>query len=59
MLKFKRPVIDHTFSVDEFRARTEKASGILNKRFPEANRTTVDINGIYGEWIDIEGTSEN
>ena len=49
--KRKRPIIDETFSVDDFRAKVENASLLMNKRIKDAKISPVDIDGIYGEYI--------
>ncbi len=58
-LRFKREVIDSSFSVDNFRANIDSASDTMNKRIRNAQIKLVDIDGIHGEWIDVAGTPKN
>ena len=53
--KLKQEIIDETFSVEEFRLRTDKAAEVMNKRLTETDITNEKIDGLNAEWICIEG----
>jgi len=55
-LKPKRPVIDETFSVEDFRANIDRASKLMNKKIKDIHVTEVDVDGIYGEYISTDHT---
>jgi len=57
--QFKRPVVDETFSVEEFRLNIDRTSESVNRRLKQAKITALDINGLYAEWIDTEDTMES
>lgn len=54
--KLRRETVDQSFSVEEFRTDVDKASDSMNKRIRGFDITDVDIDGIHGEWIDMDGS---
>lgn len=58
-LKLKPEVVDESFSPKEFREKISRSTKKIASRIPEdVTVKSVDINGMYGEWIVPKGASE-
>ncbi|SHJ81984.1 Acetyl esterase/lipase [Dethiosulfatibacter aminovorans DSM 17477] len=58
-LKFKKEVVDESFDVEKFRSGIDKTSESMNRRIKGFDICDVNIDGIHGEWIDIDETPED
>ncbi len=57
--KLKKETVDESFDVKKFRAEIDKSSDSMNKRIKDFKISETDIDGIHGEWIDMDGTPED
>jgi len=54
--QFKKPIVDETFSVENFRLNIEKVSEYQNKKLKDVKTADVDINGMHGEYLSTDDT---